>query len=95
MSDCEHPDFIASARVDRLTDGESSAVRGYHAEFMVRCQACGQQFVFIGLPTGLSPMSPTVSPDGLELRAPIGPADKIPSPMDEMAAQLREPKDVN
>ena len=45
----------------------------YALELHVRCSDCGTRFGFVGLPAGLAPDHPTMSPDRLELRAPIEP----------------------
>lgn len=75
---CEHFNFYVAAKVARLTDGDDGPVVGFMAELKVYCQDCGMPFEFIGLQGGYSNYSPRVSPDNIELRAPIRPQPKAP-----------------
>lgn len=73
MSACEHiGQFEAELKVTRLTDEEDGPVTGWTADIKLTCAECGEKFVWLG-PGGSRPDSPTVSVDGLELRAPCVP----------------------
>lgn len=74
MSDCQHEVFNVQARVGRLTN-ENHLVTNYTMEVSVKCVNCGLPFNFKGVECGLNSSKPTMSPDGLELRAPIEPHD--------------------
>lgn len=65
---CEHKVFGAYVAVNRLLDTGRFA-----ADIRIECSECHEPFRFLGLGAGLSPYEPTVSIDGLELRAPIEP----------------------
>lgn len=65
---CEHKDFNASVRVNRLED-----TGRFSADVRIQCAECEEPFRFLGVPAGSSPYQPTVSIDGLDLRAPIEP----------------------
>lgn len=70
---CDHMHFLAQVDVTRLTKEEGGPVTGYSADIHIKCEQCGEKFVFLGLPGGMAPNYPTVSFDGTELRAPIKP----------------------
>lgn len=67
-STCRHLAFEAFVTVNRLED-----TGRFSADVMIRCRDCGSPFRFLGLPSGVLTATPTVSIDGLELRAPIEP----------------------
>lgn len=71
---CDHPNFVASCRVGRLTDTDGGPVTSYQVDVKVTCDKCGLPFRFRGDRYGSSPHHPTLSADGIELRAPIEPA---------------------
>jgi hypothetical protein len=71
MDKCEHQNFRADVAVGRLSQDEGGPVTHYCAEIKVICTECNLPFESIGLPLGSSAYRPTVSIDGLELRAPI------------------------
>lgn len=68
MSECAHERFEGHVRVNRLAD-----VGRFFADVELRCAECGTRFRWIGVPAGLAPDRPMVSPDGFELRAPVVP----------------------
>lgn len=74
MSACEHKSFACKANIGRLSHSDGGPITGYIAEITVNCADCGLAFRFIGLSAGNSHREPRVSPDGLELRAPLEPA---------------------
>lgn len=74
MARCDHAEFKADARIDRLTDKEGGPVIGYTCELKVICAKCGLHFRFLGDKFGSSPHEPRLSADALTLRAPIEPA---------------------
>lgn len=65
---CEHKDFRALVKVNRLED-----TGRFSADITVWCAACAEPFRFLGVKAGSSPYEPMVSIDGLELRAPLEP----------------------
>lgn len=65
---CEHKNFAARVAVNRLED-----TGRFSADVTIHCSDCQEPFRFMGLPAGSSWRWPTVSIDGLELRAPIEP----------------------
>lgn len=70
---CPHENFEHECKVTNVTDGEGGALLYHMLELKVRCRDCKTQFGFPGLPGGMSPSRPMVSPFGEELRAPIEP----------------------
>lgn len=70
---CEHDGFQAQVNVIRLSEKEGGPITGYTADVTIKCAKCGLPFRFIGLPYGVLRGQPTLSADGLELRAPIEP----------------------
>lgn len=75
---CEHNKFNASADIGRLSKEDGGPVTHYCADIKIACAECGKPFEFIGLPLGCSGYRPTVSMDGLELRAPLMPQGMTP-----------------
>jgi hypothetical protein len=80
VASCLHAgDVAAAVVVTRLVDDVegldgTTPATGYRADVTVWCAECHEDFRFLGVPggIGLHPGIPTVSPDGTELRAPIG-----------------------
>lgn len=70
---CSHQNFHSKVEVFRLTRREGSPVEDFMAEIRIKCLDCGLPFRFLGLGFGLSFDKPRLSPDALELRAPIEP----------------------
>lgn len=70
---CPHTLFDARVNVARIreNDDPDSAIVGFQAGIAVWCVHCNEPFHFLGVVSGVSLTYPTVSPDGLELRAPI------------------------
>ncbi len=75
MPDCQHENFEFDLNVVTVEpDTNGNYPRGYTMlELKVSCSDCGVPFAFKGLPGGMSPSRPMVSPFGEELRAPIEP----------------------
>jgi hypothetical protein len=73
---CDHNNFTAQVNVSRLSHEAGGTITGYAADVTVSCKQCGMPFRFIGLSGGRSPTDPRVSVDGIELRAPIEPAER-------------------
>jgi hypothetical protein len=73
---CEHPDFEAFVRVNRIEDRQA-----FVADVHVRCAVCGVRFRWLGLEPGLHYARPMVSVDGFELHAPIEPDAHLTSLM--------------
>lgn len=74
MTRCAHETFDAQANVFRLSAVEGGPINAYKIEVTVHCAVCGLKFRFLGLPFGSHPTQPTMSVDGLELRATLEPA---------------------
>jgi hypothetical protein len=72
---CDHPAFVASVNVTRLTATDDGPITGYSADIRIKCGRCGLPFRFLGAPGGLYPAHPTTSLIGDELRAPLAPID--------------------
>jgi hypothetical protein len=72
---CEHDDVEANVVVIKLSEDEDAIFRGDHnrsvAEIQIRCVECGEHFGFRTPDVGIRIDRPTVSPDILELRAPL------------------------
>lgn len=64
----------ATVDVHPLVQCEGGPVTSFSVDVRIQC-VCGEPFVFIDLPFGLSPREPRVSFDGQELRLPVRPAD--------------------
>lgn len=65
---CKHERFEARVAINRMID-----TGRFMADVTVKCADCHEPFHFIGVDMGLSMLTPRVSVDGLELRAPIAP----------------------
>lgn len=81
---CYHPEFEAIVSVGRIGEGDDDnpcpgMPRHFMAEIRVTCAACGERFLFEGVPAGMSFAAPAVSVDGAELRAPMRPESAPPS----------------
>ncbi len=63
---CNHDDFLANVRVDKLDSGH------IRASLTIKCNACGVSFRFLGLPAGVDLSGASVSVDGTEARLAIG-----------------------
>lgn len=74
---CEHEDFAADVRVQRLGDGGN--IRNFVAEVSIRCTVCGEPFHFLGPECGFSFTKPTIDVMATTLHAPIAPG-KAPIP---------------
>jgi hypothetical protein len=61
--------------VGRLSKEDGGPITGYTAEVTVNCAECGLPFRFTGIAAGNHYFEPRVSIDGIELRAPIEPAE--------------------
>jgi hypothetical protein len=70
---CEHMNFDVLAEINRLVDTEEGPTTAFSVDLKVWCRDCSEPFVWMGLPAGLNPAQPTVSVNGLEMRAPIRP----------------------
>lgn len=70
---CDHEEFEAVVDVNRLTDVEGGPVTAYSADVRIECTQCGEHFVFIGAPMGLSPREPRTSVLGQIIHLPIKP----------------------
>ena len=68
---CKHENFNVQADIARLED-----IGRFMMNVHVWCEDCGVEMKFLGLPGGLNFDRPTVSVDGLCLRAPIHPEGK-------------------
>jgi hypothetical protein len=78
---CPHLTFHADVNVERVVpDGapDGSVPVAYMAEVRVHCADCREPFRWNGLQAGLSFAQPRVTPDELELRAPLRPASSDP-----------------
>lgn len=67
---CEHMNFHATVEVNRVQHPEAMS---FLADIRIRCADCEHPFAFVGLPCGMNYTEPMVSPDHLELRAPVTP----------------------
>lgn len=81
---CYHPEFEAFVNVGRVGEGDDAnptpgMPKYFMADITVSCAACGEHFVFEGVPAGHSFTAPAVSVDGRELRAPMRPQSSPPS----------------
>jgi hypothetical protein len=70
---CAHEEFRSYLGVGRMVD-EAGQLTGFHASVGITCVQCGTEFVFLGVPQGMSLDVPAVSIDGSELRVPIAPS---------------------
>jgi hypothetical protein len=55
---CEHKEFAASVKVERIED-----IGRFAADITINCSECGEPFRFLGLPIGLNLNGATVSFD--------------------------------
>ena len=74
MTDCEHENFGAQVRVQRLTD-DAGRVQNFVAEVTVSCAECGLPFHFVGPDAGFSFVRPTVNVGATTLHAPLAPGE--------------------
>ena len=77
MASCPHQRFESSVEVSRLSAQEGGPIDRYAADIRISCADCAEQFIFPGVPGGLSPYQPMVSADRTELRAPIRPSSSF------------------
>jgi hypothetical protein len=75
---CDHPDFMATVEVIRISGEQDGPVIGYRAVLRVNCAICDEAFRFVGVNAGDTPHQPMCSVDETELRAPIRPASSDP-----------------
>jgi hypothetical protein len=73
---CDHPHFMTSVDVHRLTREDGGPVYAFASEFHVNCAVCGLPFAFLCPDGGVLPDRPAISVEGTELRAPMVPADR-------------------
>lgn len=79
LAACQHKDFNASVRVNRLEDTGQ-----FIADLGIACRHCGQPFEFVGMAPGLSFSGPAVSIDGTEAHLPLSPKGARPNPFQQM-----------
>lgn len=79
MSKCKHDAFASVCEVTKLLNRDGST-HGFRADVRVVCAQCKMPFHWKGLTPGYSVSSTTVSIDGLELRAAIGPGEALQIP---------------
>lgn len=93
---CPHEDFNVYADVNRLLKEDGSKeVIAYACDLQIRCDGCGEDFRFIGVPAGMSPARPKCSVDEKTLSIPIRPASADPDfglGIPGFAIQYRGPK---
>ncbi len=71
---CHHPGFEASVRVDRVED-----IGRFMASVKIECTACGAKMRFLGVPMGMNYNGATTDVDGTELRLGIHPiGEEVP-----------------
>jgi hypothetical protein len=76
---CPHGRFVASVKVGRITRSDDDpTVIAYMADVTVACEQCEEPFRWSGVPAGMSYHHPMVSPNEIELRAPLRPASADP-----------------
>lgn len=63
------------ARVTKVRASDEEPT--FHAAVQAICVECGERFKFKGVPVGFRPSRPTISADGLELRAPLEPSGEF------------------
>jgi len=66
---CDHPKFKQDVKVSHV-EIASVAIKQLVVKLKLACAVCDRPFLFEG-PVGFSTLSPSVSPDMIELRAPI------------------------
>lgn len=79
MSDCQHMNFRAAVRVNRVED-----IGKFTADVNIECSDCGLPFEFLGMVPGANYSAPTVSIDATEARLPIAPRGSHPNPLQRM-----------
>lgn len=86
---CDHENFEAHVNVGRISETDGGAITHFVAEVTIVCAACRAPFGFRGMPVGMLPEQPTVSPDALEARMPlISPAElELLGPLAAMGAK--------
>lgn len=76
-NECEHLNFASTVRINRLTNVRmptGGPVTGYMADIRVQCVDCSEPFRWRCAQHGVDFHGPSVSADGMELRAPLRPA---------------------
>lgn len=68
---CLHNNFKAEVKVARIALSENQRTKEYMADVTIKCADCLKDFVFVGLPCGVSFGQPMVSFGGIEARMPI------------------------
>jgi len=87
---CPHLNTHSEIDVIRITDDNPvDTVVAFQADIRIRCEDCGDPFVFVGLPAGLSYYTPSTSPNGEEMRAPIAPRSHLRRASDTQPAIWR------
>lgn len=78
---CVHKNFEANVKVHRIYDNnspnEDEFPDWFSAEIKIHCCDCYEQFIFIGLPMGLSNKEPRTSIVKEEVRMPIIPISQF------------------
>lgn len=70
--ECEHKKINYSVMFFPVTEtNNESKVVGRILEVQAFCGECNEQFEFVGVPTGMSFSTPTVTPDFKAIRLPI------------------------
>jgi hypothetical protein len=85
---CQHENFSATVKVNRLTDEGGGPVIGYMAEITVICGLCKTPFQFLGLEPGIDMHGARVSLDGLEANLAIVPQGARPNPFQRLAFNI-------
>ena len=81
---CEHFNFGAHVKVNRLSKEEGGPITGYTAEITVECVDCGTSFQFLGLPPGYDTQGATVSIDAKQANLALAPEGAVMSPLDRI-----------
>jgi hypothetical protein len=76
---CDHDNFSALVRVNRMSEETGGPITSYNAEIKIECGKCRVAFRFLGCPQGVSFHRPMTSPDDCELRVPIQPGKGLPN----------------
>ena len=89
---CEHKDFGAMVNIHPIAQDEQEQKVAYYAiEVRFSCRDCGKPLEWVGLPVGLSAYRPSVSLDGLELRAPmVAQGEKVPDGLPSFTVTYRQ-----
>jgi hypothetical protein len=72
---CEHKNFEAASRVNRLSENDGGPINAYALEVAVQCLDCKLPFRFIVPRVGLDPNDATITANGQELCVYIEPSD--------------------